>query len=145
MKKLMVTLCLAFVAFTTQAQSFDKLEKSENVTKVMVNKSMFSFIGKMAHKEKMTAEDQKIMDFIGKITKFKMYTTTDSSLRSEMKSIAGKYRKSKEFEELLRVNDGGKEVEFLMKSGKNDEISELIMYVEGDGEQESVIFQLSLS
>ena len=74
-----------------------------------------------------------------------MYTSTGNAQRNEMKSIAGKYRKSKEFEELVRINDGGKEVEFLMKSGKNDEISELIMFVEGSGENESVIFQLSLS
>jgi hypothetical protein len=62
-----------------------------------------------------------------------------------MKSIAKKFKKSKEFEELMRINDGGKEVEFLVKSGKNDEIKELIMFVEGSGENESVVFQLSLS
>ena len=45
----------------------------------------------------------------------------------------------------MRINDGGKEVEFLVKNGKNDEIKELIMFVEGSGENESVVFQLSLS
>ncbi|HBI01950.1 MAG TPA: DUF4252 domain-containing protein, partial [Flavobacterium sp.] len=79
------------------------------------------------------------------ITSFKMYSTSDTNLRSEMKSIAKKFKKSKEFEELMRINDGGKEVEFLVKSGKNDEIKELIMFVEGSGENESVVFQLTLS
>lgn len=145
MKNLIAAVCFAFTALSTQAQSFEKLDKDENVTKIVVSKGLFSLVGKMSDKKNLTAEDKKVMDFINRIKTFKMYTSTGNAQRNEMKSIAGKYRKSKEFEELVRVNDGGKEVEFLMKSGKNDEISELIMFVEGSGENESVIFQLSLS
>ncbi|MBN8565764.1 MAG: DUF4252 domain-containing protein [Flavobacteriales bacterium] len=145
MKKLIVTFCLAFLAFSAQAQSFEKLDKDENVTKVVVSKGLFSLIGKVSDKKNLTTEDKKVMDFIDRIKSFKMYTSTGNSQRNEMKAIAGKYRKSKEFEELMRINDGGKEVEFLVKSGKNDEIQELIMFVEGSGENESVVFQLSLS
>lgn len=145
MKNLMVAVCFAFTALSAQAQSFEKLDKDENVTKIVVSKGLFSLVGKVSDKKNLTAEDKKVMDFINRIKTFKMYTSTGNTQRNEMKSIAGKYRKSKEFEELVRINDGGKEVEFLMKSGKNDEISELIMFVEGSGENESVIFQLSLS
>lgn len=145
MKKLIVTFCLAFLAFSAQAQSFEKLDKDENVTKVVVSKGLFSLIGKVSDKKNLTTEDKKVMDFIDRIKSFKMYTSTGNSQRNEMKAIAGKYRKSKEFEELMRINDGGKEVEFLVKTGKKDEISELIMFVEGSGDNESVIFQLSLS
>ncbi len=145
MKNLMVAACFAFTALSAQAQSFEKLDKDENVTKIVVSKGLFSLVGKVSDKKNLTAEDKKVMDFINRIKTFKMYTSTGNTQRNEMKSIAGKYRKSKEFEELVRINDGGKEVEFLMKSGKNDEISELIMFVEGSGENESVIFQLSLS
>ncbi len=145
MKNLIAAVCFAFTALSAQAQSFEKLDKDENVTKIVVSKGLFSLVGKVSDKKNLTTEDKKVMDFINRIKTFKMYTSTGNAQRNEMKSIAGKYRKSKEFEELVRINDGGKEVEFLMKSGKNDEISELIMFVEGSGENESVIFQLSLS
>ena len=145
MKKLICVVAVLFISISSFAQSFEKFEKEENVSKVSMSKSLFSLIGNLSEKENLSSEDKKIVDFINRITSFKMYSTSDSNLRSEMKSIAKKFKKSKEFEELMRINDGGKEVEFLVKSGKNDEIKELIMFVEGSGENESVVFQLSLS
>ncbi|UPQ78862.1 DUF4252 domain-containing protein [Flavobacterium azooxidireducens] len=145
MKNLICVLAVLFISISSFAQSFEKLEKDENVTKVVVSKGLFSLIGKVSDKKNLTTEDKKVMDFIDRIKSFKMYTSTGNTQRNEMKAIAGKYRKSKEFEELMRINDGGKEVEFLVKTGKKDEISELIMFVEGSGDNESVIFQLSLS
>jgi hypothetical protein len=145
MKKLICVVAVLFISISSFTQSFEKFEKEENVSKVSMSKSLFSLIGNLTEKENLSSEDKKVVDFINRITSFKMYSTSDSNLRSEMKSIAKKFKKSKEFEELMRINDGGKEVEFLVKSGKNDEIKELIMFVEGSGENESVVFQLSLS
>lgn len=143
MKNLILVATFALLSASTFGQSFDKLEKNDNVTKLVLSKSLFSLISK-ADKE-MSTEDKKVVDFFNRIKSLKMYATTDHSLRSKMKSITKKFRKSKEFEELMRVNDSGKEVEFLVKNGKNDEIKELIMFIEGSDKNESVVFQLSLS
>ncbi len=143
MKNLILVAALMFMSVSSFAQSFDKFEKSDNVTKVILSKSLFSMIGKTD--KKMSSEDKKVVDFFNRIKSLKMYATADENLRSEMKSITKKFKKSKEFEELMKVNDNGKEVEFLVQTGKDDEIKELIMFIEGSDKNESVVFQLSLS
>jgi len=143
MKNLILVAAVMFISASTYAQSFDKFEKSDNVTMVILSKSLFSMAGK-ADKE-MSVEDKKIVGFFNRIKSFKMYATADENLRSEMKSITNKFKKSKEFEELMKINDSGKEAEFLVHTGKNDEIKELIIFIEGSDKNNSVVFQLSLS
>jgi hypothetical protein len=50
-----------------------------------------------------------------------------------MKSAADKYVKLAGLEELMRVNDSGKNIKILVKSGPSDsQIKELLMFIEGN-------------
>lgn len=90
-------------------------------------------------------EEEKIVNFLKKIEFVKIFSTSNESLRSEMKSVARKYKKNKSLEQLMKFSDNGKEASFLMKTNKKEELEELMIFVEGSGENESVLILFSLS
>jgi hypothetical protein len=62
-----------------------------------------------------------------------------------MKLTADKYSKTAGLEELMRVNDGGKNVKIMVKSGATDsQVKELLMFIEGaNKENETVLMSLT--
>ena len=63
---------------------------------------------------------------------------------ADMKASADKYVKSAGLEELMRVNDSGKNVRILVKSGASDtQIKELLMFVDGAKNDETVLLSLT--
>jgi hypothetical protein len=60
-----------------------------------------------------------------------------------MRSISDKYVKSASLEELMKINEKGKSVKIYVKSGASDsQIKELMMFVEGSGNEETVLMSL---
>jgi hypothetical protein len=62
-----------------------------------------------------------------------------------MKSAADKYVKTAGLEELMRVNDSGKNIKILVKSGATDsQIKELLMFIEaGNSTNQTVLMSLT--
>jgi hypothetical protein len=62
-----------------------------------------------------------------------------------MKATAEKYMKSSGLEELMRINDGGKNIKIWVKSGSKDsQIKELLMFMEGTSKgNETVLMSLT--
>ena len=62
-----------------------------------------------------------------------------------MKSASEKYLKSAGLEELMRVNDNGKNIKILVKSGtKDSQIKELLMFIEGSAKgNQTVLMSLT--
>jgi alpha-acetolactate decarboxylase len=117
-------------AFFGQA-AFDKFDGQDDVTSVIVNKKMFQMMGsvKMDIKNK---EDQLYLNLIKKLDNLKVFTTNSTSVTADMKATSEKYMKSAGLEELMRVNDNGKNIKISVKSGTNDsQIKELLMFMEG--------------
>lgn len=144
MKKIIVTVILILVSNLFFAQSvFDKYQEQEEVTSTIVNKKMFQMMGNV----KVDANDketQQYLDLMKKLDSLKVFTTTSTKVSAEMKLSAEKYIKTAGLEELMRINDGGKNIRILVKSGETEsQVKELLMFIEGaNPENETVLMSL---
>lgn len=145
MKKFIITVVAVLVASPFFAQAaFDKFDGQDDVTSIIVNKKMFDLMSKV----KVDASDretQQYMDLIKKLDNLKVFTTTSTRAAADMKLTADKYMKTAGLEELMRVNEGGKNVKILVKSGASDsQIKELLMFIEGGSKSnETVLMSLT--
>jgi hypothetical protein len=145
MKKVIITLVLVLVSSPFFAQAaFDKFDGQDGITSIIVNKKMFELMSKV----KVDASDketQQYMNLIKKLDNLKVFTTSSSSATTDMKSTAEKYIRTAGLEELMRVNDNGKNIKILVKSGATDsQIRELLMFIEGANKaNETVLMSLT--
>ena len=145
MRKFILTVVLAFVSNAFFAQpAFDQFEGQDDITSVIVNKKMFDLMSKV----KMDSSDKETMQYLNLIRKLdnlKVFTTTSVRATAEMKAVAEKYVKTGGLEELMRVNEEGKNIKIVVKSGTTDaKIKELLMFIEGGGkEKETVLMSLT--
>lgn len=144
-KKFLITLMVVLVSSPFFAQAaFDKFDGQDDVTSIVVNKKMFDLMSKV----KVDASDretQQYMNLIKKLDNLKVFTTNSTRATGEMKSAADKYIKTAGLEELMRVNDSGKNIKILVKSGATDsQIKELLMFIEGGSKSnETVLMSLT--
>ena len=145
MKRIIILTVFILLPFFSQAQTtFDKFDGDPNVTTVIVNKKMFELMSKV----KMDATDkdtQTYMALLKKLDNLRVFTTNSSKPASEMKATVLSYLKSNPLDELMRVNDGGKNVKIYVKSGAtSSQVKELLMFIEGNGKgNETVLLSLT--
>jgi Na+-transporting NADH:ubiquinone oxidoreductase subunit NqrC len=141
-KKLILIIALVLVSNTIFAQSvFDKFDNQDDITTVIVNKKMFSMLSKVDTKDK---ESQQYLALIKKLDNLKVFVTSSDKKSDEMKATADKYIRTAGLEELMRINEKGKNVKIYVKSGSTDtQIKELLMFIEGSGKEESVLMSLT--
>lgn len=141
MRKLLISLIVVLSANTFFAQSvFDKFEDQEGITSVVVNKKMFSLLSKMEVKDK---SEQLYVNLIKKLENLRVFVTQSDKKSDEMKAVADKYIKSSSLEELMKINEKGKNVKIYVKSGASEsQIKELMMFVQGSGTEETVLMSL---
>jgi hypothetical protein len=141
MRKLLISLIVVLSANTFFAQSvFDKFEDQEGITSVVVNKKMFSLLSKMEVKDK---SEQLYVNLIKKLENLRVFVTQSDKKLDEMKAVADKYIKSSSLEELMKINEKGKNVKIYVKSGASEsQIKELMMFVQGSGTEETVLMSL---
>jgi len=98
-------------------------------------------------KVKIEAKDkeaQQYFSLIKKLDNLKVFVSSNTKIASDMKATTDKYLKSTTLEELMRVNDSGRNVKIYVKSGASDTIKELFMFIEGNGkDNETVIMSLT--
>jgi hypothetical protein len=143
-KSIVVLVIMLLPTFFFGQAAFDKFDGQDDVTSVIVNKKMFEMMGsvKMDNKDK---DSQQYLSFIKKLDNLKVFTTTSTRVTSEMKTTADKYMKTAGLEELMRINDGGKNIKIWVKSGSKDsQIKELLMFMEGTSKgNETVLMSLT--
>ena len=145
MRKLVFVLVFSvFPAVFFGQAAFDKFDCQEDVTSIIVNKKMFELMSKV----KVDATDksaQPYLNLIKKLDNLKVFTSGSTRVSSEMKVTAEKYMKSAGLEELMRINDGGKNIKIWVKSGaKDSQIKELLMFMEGTSKgNETVLMSLT--
>lgn len=141
MRKLILSLIVVLSTNTFFAQTiFDKFEDQDGITAVVVNKKMFSLLSKMKVEDKAT---QQYVNLIKKLDNLRVFVTKSDKKADEMKAISEKYIKSASLEELMKVNEKGKSVKIFVKSGSTDsQIKELMMFVQGSGNEETVLMSL---
>ncbi|WP_411031994.1 DUF4252 domain-containing protein [Spongiimicrobium sp. 3-5] len=132
MKKYIIIILMTAVPLMGFSQSlFDKYEDLDEVTSVVVNKSMFNLLSKI-EVEVDDKEAQDFMDIAKSVNSLKVFTTEDKQISTDMKASVSKYLKSASMEELMRIKDKEANVKFYIKNGKDDDhVSELLMFVTG--------------
>jgi hypothetical protein len=141
---LIITLILMLCTQTFYGQSvFDKFDGQDDVTSVIVNKKMFDIMSKVKA-DTSDKETQQYMALIKKLDNLKVFTTKNPKIEADMKLSADKYIKSANLEELMRINDSGKNVKIYVKSGATDtKIKELFMFIDGTKNDDTVLLSLT--
>ena len=142
-KFFLLTMIFAFSSSAVFSQNgFDKFDGQDGVTSIIVNKKMFELMSKV----KVDASDketQQYLNLIKKLDNLKVFTTKSSRVEGEMRIVADKYIKTAGLEELMRVNENGRNVKILVKSGTTDsQIRELLMFMEGAKNEDTVLMSL---
>jgi len=145
MKKVIIVLVFTLVSNAFFAQSaFDKFDGQDDVTSIIVNKKMFELMSKVKV-DASDKESQQYMSLIKKLDNLKVFTTSSVRVTADMKLTADKYIKTGGLEDLMRINDNGKNVRILVKSGAtNSQIKELLMFIEG-GSKDNPTVLMSLT
>jgi Domain of unknown function (DUF4252) len=138
MKKIVLIAILMISSFTIYAQSpFEKFENQDDVRFVSINKKMFEMIAKTKSKDKNQAQ---LLNMVKKLDQIKIFTSESIAKGKEMKAVAESYIKSNKLEELMRANNGGKNVKIYVKNGASDAIiKELFMFIEGDAREKNTV------
>ncbi|MFI0425572.1 MAG: DUF4252 domain-containing protein [Flavobacterium sp.] len=146
MKNLVVVIAFLMSSAVSFAQNaFDKFEDKEGVTSVVVNKKMFEMMSKVKVDAK-DKETQQYLNLLKKLDNLKVFTTSSTKVGAEMKATVNSYLKSNPLEELMRVNNEGKNVKIYVKSGANENIvKELLMFIEGANVKDANTIVLSLT
>jgi uncharacterized ion transporter superfamily protein YfcC len=144
MKKLIITLVIVLVSSPFFAQgAFDKFDGQDDVTSIVVNKKMFELMSKVKV-DTSDKEAQQYMNLIKKLDNLKVFTTQSTRVEGEMKAATEKYSKTVGLEELMRVNDKGRNIKIMVRSGAKDtQIKELLMFIEGGKEEDTVLMSLT--
>jgi len=142
MRKIILIIALVLVSNTFFGQSvFDKFDDNDKITAIIVNKKMFELMGKVETKDK---DSKEYISLVKKLDNLKVFVTKDYKLSSDMKATADKYLKTSAMEELMRINEKGKNVKIYVKSGaKDSQVKELLMFIEGSGKEETVLMSLT--
>ena len=132
MKKSISILLLALLPLLSFGQDiFEKYEDSEEVTFVAMQPKMFQMLGKMSVSSD-DPEAQEFFNLVNSITSFKVITTENPKISKDIDAWVSTRLKSSSYEELMRVKDGGSNVKFYVKEGKDDDhVKELLMFVTG--------------
>ena len=144
MRTIFLSVLFVLMASPLFAQgAFDKFDGQDDVTSVIVNKKMFEMMSKV----KVDASDKEMQQYhrlIKKLDNLKVFTTKSSRVEAEMKATAERYMKTANLEELMRVNDNGRSIKILVKSGAKDtQIRELLMFMDGGKGEDSVLMSLT--
>lgn len=132
MRKHILITMIALLPLAGFSQSlFDKFEDLDEVTSVVVNKSMFNLLAKI-DVEVDDPEARDFMDIASSLKSLKVFTTDNKSIGADMKAAVNSYLSSSKMEELMRVKDKDANVKFYIKQGRDeDHVTELLMFVTG--------------
>lgn len=142
MKKILVTLVLTLMPSLFFGQNaFDKYDGEDGVTAVVIGKKMFEMMGNVKSNDK---DAQQYMNLVKKLESLKVFVTSSPKITADMRATSTKYLKTAALEELMRVNDGGKNIKIYVKSGATStKVKELLMFIEGGGKDETVLMSLT--
>jgi len=130
-KNILIILSFAFTSNMFFGQSvFDKFVEQDEITSVIVNKKMFEMMSNVKTNDK---EAQQFLDLVKNLDNLKVFTTSDTKHKADMKITVEKYIATKKLEELMRISDSGTNVRIYINQGKNTtQVKELLMYLDGN-------------
>jgi len=132
MTKILISVLVFLMGLTAQAQDpFQKFEDMQNVASIVVNQKML----KMLSQFDLNTDDPEMknyVDLVNSLNDIKFYSTKDTDTAKLMRTEFNKYLGMAKLDELMRVKDDGKNVQFYAKPGKSDDyVSEFVMFIDG--------------
>lgn len=127
-----------------QSSLFDKFEDMNDVSSVIVNKEAFKMLSKF---KGSGPEVKEYMDLVQNIESFRVFTTENSAIASQMSVTIDSYLKSSKLTELMRIKDKDANVKIYIRQGKDENhVNELLMFVndmKNKTNQQAVILSLT--
>ncbi len=145
MKKLIIAIVIGLITFTGYSQNFEKYDSMKDVDAVVMTSKMFRLLSKV-DLSSTDPEAQQYLNLIDNLKEIRIYTSGLSSVRTQMATDVSSYLNKGSLDELMRVNEGGNNIRFYSRPGKNENfVSELFMFMEGqkDGKPVSVIMSIT--
>ncbi len=149
MKKVILLIALIVAPIVSFSQSlFDKLEDTDGVDVVVVNKEAFELLSSFKV-DSDNNEAMQVFKMIQDLNELKVFSTNDKTIADNMNSLVGKAVKSSKLIELMRIKEDDSRVKIYVKTtSKKDIVSEVLMYVKGidkksGGASEAVIVSLT--
>lgn len=139
MKNYIIALILFFSVSVSAQSAFDRFESQDAVTSVVVTKKMFELMGniKMDGNDKST---QQYLNLVKKLDNLKVFTTSNNKAIADMRNTVESYLKSNPLEELMRINDSGKNVKIYVKQGSSaNQVRELLMFIDNSSRNEDTV------
>ncbi|MDT0644733.1 DUF4252 domain-containing protein [Zunongwangia sp. F363] len=131
MKTIIFLIVMAFSPIMLPAQSFEKYDGMKGVDGVVMTSKMFKMLADLDLSDN-DPEAQQYLRLIENLKEIRMFTTKDRAVQTQMSKDVNDYLKKGSLEQLMRVNEDGKNIKFYSRPGKNDtSVSELFMYMEG--------------
>lgn len=151
MKKIIVLIAFVVAPMLTNAQSlFDKFEEMDGVDMVVVTKDAFQLLKKF--QPKSSSNDNEVMqafEMINDLNEFKMFSTDNVEIASQMEKIVNISIKKSKLTELMRIKEDDSRIKIYVKSTSNkDYVSEVLMFVKGidkktNGMSEAMVLSLT--
>ena len=145
MNKLVIALLLSLAPMLSHSQNFEKYENMKEVDAMVMTSKMFKMLAKVDLSEN-NPEAREYMKLIENLDRIQIYKSSNTKIMSQMAGDVKSYLAKGSLEELMRVNDGGKNIKFYSVPGKNDNyVRELFMYMEGGEGSEPMSVILSIT
>ncbi|MGL4583994.1 MAG: DUF4252 domain-containing protein [Flavobacterium sp.] len=121
-------------------EEFAAFEKNKQVNSVVVNQKMFEMMANVKV-EASNDEEKAYLNIIKKLTSLKVFNTTSSAVKNDMKSAVSKYVSSASLKELSNNKDSESTVTiYVDQNGSSNNVSKLLMFNEGaNNSKESIV------
>ncbi len=145
MNRLVITLLLTLTPFLFQAQTFDKYENMKEVDAMVMTSKMFKMLAKVDLSSN-DPEAREYMKLIENLDRIQIFKSSDAKVMSQMANDVKAYLAKGSMDELMRVNEDGKNIRFYSVPGKNDNyVKELFMFLQGQDDSEPLAVILSIT
>lgn len=140
MTKILISTLVFLMGLTAQAQDpFQKFEDMQDVASIVVNQKML----KMLSQFDLDTDDPEMknyVDLVNSLDDITFYSTKNTTTAKLMRTEFNKYLSVAKLDELMRVKDDGKDVQFYAKPGKSDDyVSEFVMFIDGINNSEDTV------
>ena len=145
MKKSIIVILVCFVSFAGYSQNFEKYENMKEVDAMIMTSKMFKLLARV-DLSSTDPEAQQYIKLIENLKEIRMFTTNQQSIRNQMAADVSSYLSRGSLEQLMRVNEDGKNIKFYSKPGRNENfVSELFMFMEGEKDGKPIAVILSIT
>ncbi len=145
MKKSILVIALSLVSLLGYSQSFEKYENMKEVDAMIMTSKMFKLLAKV-DLSSTDPEAQQYIKLIENLKEIRMFSSAAPGVRSQMQSDVASYLSKGSLEQLMRVNEDGKNIKFYSKPGRNDNfVSELFMFMDGEKDGKPISMILSIT